>query len=109
MTSADLSDLCDLPADNVASFPFHPLRMGDFGSTEPEGPEPGANPRRRYRTVWISDVHLGTRGCNADLLIDFLDNVDSETMYLSATSSTAGGSRRSSTGPPRTTTSSGAS
>jgi UDP-2,3-diacylglucosamine pyrophosphatase LpxH len=38
--------------------------------------------RRRYRTVWISDIHLGTRGCNAEMLIDFLDSVDSETMYL---------------------------
>ena len=38
--------------------------------------------RRRYRAIWISDVHLGTRGCNADLLIDFLDHVDSETLYL---------------------------
>ena len=28
------------------------------------------------------DVHLGTRGCNAEMLIDFLDHVDSETMYL---------------------------
>ncbi len=38
--------------------------------------------RRRYRTIWVSDVHLGTRGCNADMLIDFLDHTDSETMYL---------------------------
>jgi UDP-2,3-diacylglucosamine pyrophosphatase LpxH len=38
--------------------------------------------RRRYRTIWISDIHLGTRGCNAAMLIDFLDNVDSETLYL---------------------------
>jgi UDP-2,3-diacylglucosamine pyrophosphatase LpxH len=38
--------------------------------------------RRHYRTIWISDVHLGTRGCNAEMLIDFLDAVDSETMYL---------------------------
>jgi UDP-2,3-diacylglucosamine pyrophosphatase LpxH len=38
--------------------------------------------RRRYRTIWISDVHLGTRGCNAEMLIDFLDHVDSETLYL---------------------------
>ncbi len=27
-------------------------------------------------------MHLGTKGCNAELLIDFLDSVDSETMYL---------------------------
>ena len=38
--------------------------------------------RRRYRTIWISDVHLGTRGCNAEMLIDFLDHVDSDTLYL---------------------------
>jgi UDP-2,3-diacylglucosamine pyrophosphatase LpxH len=38
--------------------------------------------RRHYRTVWISDIHLGTRGCNADLLIDFLDHVDCDHMYL---------------------------
>ncbi|WP_242097215.1 MULTISPECIES: UDP-2,3-diacylglucosamine diphosphatase [unclassified Sphingomonas] len=38
--------------------------------------------RRRYRTIWISDVHLGTRGCNAAMLIDFLDRVDSDTLYL---------------------------
>ncbi|KQT34811.1 UDP-2,3-diacylglucosamine hydrolase [Sphingomonas sp. Leaf412] len=38
--------------------------------------------RRRYRTIWISDVHLGTRGCDAEMLIDFLDHVDSDTMYL---------------------------
>jgi UDP-2,3-diacylglucosamine pyrophosphatase LpxH len=43
---------------------------------EPEGS------RRRFRTIWISDVHLGTRGCNAAMLIDFLDQTDSDTMYL---------------------------
>lgn len=43
---------------------------------------PPAHQRRRFRTIWISDVHLGTRGCNADMLIDFLDRTDSDTMYL---------------------------
>ena len=38
--------------------------------------------RIRYRTIWISDIHLGTRGCNAQMLIDFLDHTDSETIYL---------------------------
>jgi len=47
----------------------------------PAVPEPVVD-RRRYRTIWISDVHLGTRGCNADMLIDFLDHVDSDTLYL---------------------------
>jgi UDP-2,3-diacylglucosamine pyrophosphatase LpxH len=35
-----------------------------------------------YRSIWISDVHLGTPGCNADLLIDFLKHTESETLYL---------------------------
>ncbi|MCG8546177.1 MAG: UDP-2,3-diacylglucosamine diphosphatase, partial [Alphaproteobacteria bacterium] len=26
----------------------------------------------RYRTIWISDIHLGTRGCKAEYLLDFL-------------------------------------
>ncbi len=43
---------------------------------------PSGTPRRRYRTIWISDIHLGTRGCNDGLLIDFLDHVDSEKLYL---------------------------
>jgi UDP-2,3-diacylglucosamine pyrophosphatase LpxH len=43
---------------------------------------PSGTQRRRYRTIWISDVHLGTRGCNDRMLIDFLDHVDSEYLYL---------------------------
>lgn len=35
-----------------------------------------------YRTVWISDTHLGTPGCNAELLLDFLKSVDCETLFL---------------------------
>lgn len=36
----------------------------------------------RYRTVWISDLHLGTRGCQADLLLDFLKHIQCDTLYL---------------------------
>ena len=40
-------------------------------------------PRKlRFRTVWISDTHLGTSGCNADLLLDFLKSIQPETLYL---------------------------
>lgn len=42
----------------------------------------GIDIKRRYRTIWISDIHLGTRGCKADDLLDFLKNVESETLYL---------------------------
>lgn len=48
----------------------------------PHVPEQLIGERRRYRTIWLSDIHLGTRGCNAKLLIDFFDHVDCETMYL---------------------------
>lgn len=36
----------------------------------------------RFRTVFISDIHLGTRGCKADYLLDFLRHTDCETLYL---------------------------
>lgn len=35
-----------------------------------------------YRTIWLSDIHLGTKGCQADKLHDFLKHNDSETLYL---------------------------
>lgn len=82
----------------TGSFQFQPLlagyldgAVGNGGSTTSAPslahpklsiPEPSHEQRRRYRTIWISDVHLGTKGCNAELLIDFLDSTDSETMYL---------------------------
>ncbi|WP_334655986.1 UDP-2,3-diacylglucosamine diphosphatase [Sphingomonas panaciterrae] len=55
--------------------------LADFANSRPHLPERAVE-RTRYRTIWISDVHLGTRGCNAGMLIDFLDHVDSDTMYL---------------------------
>lgn len=35
-----------------------------------------------YRTIWLSDIHLGTRGCQADLLLDFLTHTSSQQLYL---------------------------
>ena len=37
---------------------------------------------RRVRTLWISDIHLGTRGCRADDLLAFLRTVECATLYL---------------------------
>jgi UDP-2,3-diacylglucosamine pyrophosphatase LpxH len=46
-------------------------------------PDPKSfRPKRKYRTVWISDVHLGTRGCNAEMLVDFLRSIECQTLYL---------------------------
>ncbi|MCA0399589.1 MAG: UDP-2,3-diacylglucosamine diphosphatase [Proteobacteria bacterium] len=36
----------------------------------------------RVRTMFISDIHLGTRGCQAESLLDFLRAYDSDTIYL---------------------------
>ena len=35
-----------------------------------------------YRAIWISDVHLGTPGCQAKFLLDFLKHNESDTLYL---------------------------
>jgi UDP-2,3-diacylglucosamine pyrophosphatase LpxH len=34
------------------------------------------------RTIWLSDFHLGTRGCKAAALLDFLQNHTAESLYL---------------------------
>lgn len=36
----------------------------------------------RYRAVFISDVHLGTRGCQAELLLDFIRHMECDNLYL---------------------------
>jgi UDP-2,3-diacylglucosamine pyrophosphatase LpxH len=41
-----------------------------------------AAPAIRLRTAFISDVHLGTRGCSAELLLDFLKSVQVDTLVL---------------------------
>ncbi|MBC7985151.1 MAG: UDP-2,3-diacylglucosamine diphosphatase [Sphingomonadaceae bacterium] len=66
--------------DDVSPLPFAAI-LSEIDQSAPFAPEPERR-RTRYRTIWISDVHLGTRGCNARLLIDFLDSTDSDTMYL---------------------------
>ncbi len=44
-----------------------------------EEDEPGI---RRFRTLFVSDVHLGKRGTQAELFLDFLRCHDAETIYL---------------------------
>lgn len=36
----------------------------------------------KYKTIWLSDIHLGTRGCKAAYLLDFLKHHEAETIYL---------------------------
>jgi len=41
-----------------------------------------SNARRRYRSIFLSDIHLGTKGCRSDFLVDFLRKVECERLYL---------------------------
>ena len=52
-----------------------PAWVDDDDAVDPKG-------KLRPRTVWISDTHLGTSGCNAELLLDFLKSVQPETLFL---------------------------
>jgi UDP-2,3-diacylglucosamine pyrophosphatase LpxH len=41
-----------------------------------------SGPSVRCRTAFISDIHLGTRGCQAELLLEFIRELECETLYL---------------------------
>lgn len=38
--------------------------------------------KTHYRTIFLSDIHLGTRGCQADRLLDFLKHHTCDRLYL---------------------------
>lgn len=43
---------------------------------------PSQRQSARHRTIWLSDIHLGTPGCKAEFLVEFLKRNDCETLYL---------------------------
>jgi UDP-2,3-diacylglucosamine pyrophosphatase LpxH len=51
--------------------------MSAISNTHDDEAEP-----KRFRTLFISDVHLGTRGCQAELLLDFFKHHESEELIL---------------------------
>lgn len=53
---------------------FNP-KYGTMTATEP----PASS---RFRTLFLSDIHLGARGCQADMLLAFLDRYDADKIYL---------------------------
>ncbi len=61
--------------------PLPPVDLQDVDTTEAD-PEPAPERPLRVRTVWISDIHLGTPGCQAGPLLDFLRTVECDTLYL---------------------------
>lgn len=71
-------DIPDATAEgDVPALP--PQWMLDTLSDEPQPEHPE---HERYRSIWISDVHLGTRGSKADLLCEFLKYNTADNLYL---------------------------
>ena len=56
------------------------MRREDLPLQDDEAPDRAS--LLRVRTVWISDLHLGTPGCQAEALLDFLRDVECDTLYL---------------------------
>jgi UDP-2,3-diacylglucosamine pyrophosphatase LpxH len=66
------------PADLVQALaPVHPPV-----SPEPDDLDTRGKPKLQYRTVWISDVHLGIRDSKAKELNRFLKRIECDTLYL---------------------------
>ncbi len=47
-----------------------------------EGEKGDMNTSTHYRAIFISDIHLATRGCKAEYLLDFLRHHECDTIYL---------------------------
>lgn len=65
---------------------FSPLMRGMLGVPQPNSvdshDEDDDQRARRYRAIFISDIHLGTAGCQANALLDFLKVNSSDHLYL---------------------------
>ena len=66
------------PADGTSPRPTEVDRTGEGGRVSPVGTD-GSKP---YRTLFISDIHLGTSTSKAEELLAFLAEVDAETIFL---------------------------
>ncbi|WP_321929830.1 UDP-2,3-diacylglucosamine diphosphatase [Paraburkholderia guartelaensis] len=71
------------PSPGGATFPVPPLPPSAIDEAPTSGPHDDDHPDpTRYRTIWLSDIHLGTGGCQASYLLDFLRHNESEYLYL---------------------------
>src|SRR5688572_6196739 len=42
----------------------------------------GRMKKTQYRAVWISDIHLGSKACRIEPLLEFISSLECETLYL---------------------------
>ena len=61
---------------------FDGVKPDDRETSQPRFGSNHAIGKLRFRTIWISDTHLGTTGCQAGHLLDFLKHTDSRYLYL---------------------------
>jgi len=70
----------DAPANSES--PAKPLEA-EARALVPSDDEANGEPEsKRYRTIFLSDIHLGTKGCQAEFLLDFMRYNESDTLYL---------------------------
>ena len=50
--------------------------------SRPDDADAPVRPPLRVRSAWISDLHLGTPGCQAAALLDFLRHLECDTLFL---------------------------
>jgi UDP-2,3-diacylglucosamine pyrophosphatase LpxH len=61
----------------------HPAQyLNSLAESEPDEADLRPLPLGRYRSVFISDFHLGTKGSKAHLLLDFIRATDADYLYL---------------------------
>lgn len=68
--------------DAAVLFDGQPIPQPNWMQDEGNEETPMTSEARRHRSIWISDVHLGTRGSKAEFLCDFLKHNDCDTLYL---------------------------
>lgn len=39
-------------------------------------------PKNHYKSIWLSDIHLGCKDCKAEFLLDFLAQTEAENIFL---------------------------
>lgn len=54
----------------------------DFSPVHGRFAKADSEPVLHFRSIWISDFHLGTKGCQAQSLLDFLRHTKSDYLYL---------------------------
>ena len=75
MTQTIPTDIADASARSTNDVLDRSLSSFDWSLAKSISP-------RKVRTAWISDVHLGTRGSNTALLLDFLREYEFDTLYV---------------------------